>query len=71
MYFMFLFLATLRSGYMLQDSAEFAQTVEELMRETLGIPKDLGVSKMTQIICYNLMEMCKSAKVSQCSVCIC
>lgn len=43
MYFMFLFLATLRSGYMLQDSAEFAQTVEELMRETLGIPKDLGV----------------------------
>lgn len=28
---------------MLQDSAEFAQTVEELMRETLGIPKDLGV----------------------------
>jgi len=37
--------ATLRSGYMLQDSAEFAQTVEDLMRETLGIPKDLGVDE--------------------------
>jgi hypothetical protein len=35
--------ATLRSGYMLQDSAEFAQTVEELMRETMGIPKDEAV----------------------------
>uniref|UniRef100_A0A1B6GQM9 Heat shock protein 83 n=2 Tax=Cuerna arida TaxID=1464854 RepID=A0A1B6GQM9_9HEMI len=37
--------ATLRSGYMLQDSAEFAQTVEELMRESLGVPKDLGVDE--------------------------
>jgi len=37
--------ATLRSGFMLQDSAEFAQTVEELMRETLGVPKDLGVDE--------------------------
>ncbi|KAB7494132.1 Endoplasmin [Armadillidium nasatum] len=30
--------ATLRSGYILQDTVEFAKSVEELMRETLGIP---------------------------------
>ncbi|XP_054290714.1 endoplasmin-like [Macrosteles quadrilineatus] len=37
--------ATLRSGFMLQDSAEFAQTVEDLMRDTMGIPKDLAVDE--------------------------
>ncbi|XP_075236616.1 heat shock protein 90 Gp93 [Lycorma delicatula] len=29
--------ATLRSGYLLQDTAEFAQTVESMMKQTLGI----------------------------------
>ncbi|XP_065223336.1 endoplasmin homolog [Planococcus citri] len=32
--------ATLRSGYMVQDSYEFAQAVETMMKQTLGIPLD-------------------------------
>uniref|UniRef100_A0A1B6C414 Uncharacterized protein n=1 Tax=Clastoptera arizonana TaxID=38151 RepID=A0A1B6C414_9HEMI len=35
--------ATLRSGYMLQETADFAQSVENMMRQTLGIPLDLQV----------------------------
>ena len=30
--------ATLRSGYMLKETASFAESVEQLMRKTLGIP---------------------------------
>lgn len=37
--------ATLRSGYMLQDTAEFAQSVEVMMRQTLGIPEDEQVEE--------------------------
>lgn len=36
--------ATLRSGFMLQESAEFAESVEILMRQSLGIPLDEKVS---------------------------
>lgn len=32
--------ATLRSGYMLRDTQNFADSVEQLMRKTLGIPLD-------------------------------
>lgn len=32
--------ATLRSGFMVQDSFEFAQAVEGMMRQTLGISLD-------------------------------
>lgn len=32
--------ATLRSGFMLQESADFADSVEKLMRQTLGIPEN-------------------------------
>lgn len=32
--------ATLRSGYMLRETAGFAESVEQLMRKTLGIPVD-------------------------------
>lgn len=32
--------ATLRSGYMLKETASFAENVEQLMRKTLGIPLD-------------------------------
>lgn len=32
--------ATLRSGYMLKETATFADSVEQLMRKTLGIPLD-------------------------------
>ncbi|CAG7818521.1 unnamed protein product [Allacma fusca] len=32
--------ATLRSGYMLKDTVDFASTVEGMMRQTLGIPAD-------------------------------
>lgn len=38
------FLATLRSGFMLQDSADFAESVEVLMRQSLGISLDEKVS---------------------------
>lgn len=41
---MFLLLATLRSGFMLQESADFAESVEILMRQSLGIPLDEKVS---------------------------
>lgn len=37
--------ATLRSGFMLQESAEFAESVEKLMRQTLGIPDDEQVEE--------------------------
>jgi len=36
--------ATLRSGFMLQESAEFAESVEGLMRQSLGIPLDEKVT---------------------------
>lgn len=32
--------ATLRSGFMLQETSEFADSVEKMMRQTLGIPLD-------------------------------
>ncbi|CAL4067111.1 unnamed protein product, partial [Meganyctiphanes norvegica] len=32
--------ATLRSGYMLKDTVDFAKTVEDMMRSTLGVPLD-------------------------------
>lgn len=32
--------ATLRSGYMLRETASFADSVEQLMRKTLGISLD-------------------------------
>lgn len=34
-----------RSGYMLQETADFAQTVEMMMRQTLGIPLDEQVDE--------------------------
>lgn len=37
--------ATLRSGFMLQDSADFAESVEKLMRQTLGIPEDEAIEE--------------------------
>ena len=32
--------ATLRSGYMLKDTVEFAQTVEQMMKAALGISEE-------------------------------
>lgn len=32
--------ATLRSGYMLKETAEFAQSIEQMLRKTLGVPLD-------------------------------
>lgn len=32
--------ATLRSGYMLQETSDFADSIERMMRQTLGIPLD-------------------------------
>lgn len=41
--------ATLRSGFMLQESADFADSVEKLMRQTLGIPEDEQVEEEEDI----------------------
>lgn len=32
--------ATLRSGFMLRETADFALAIEQMMRQTLGIPLD-------------------------------
>jgi len=32
--------ATLRSGFMLQETSDFADTIERMMRQTLGVPLD-------------------------------
>lgn len=41
--------ATLRSGFTLQESADFADSVEKLMRQTLGIPEDEQVEEEEDI----------------------
>lgn len=41
--------ATLRSGFSLQESAEFADSVEKLMRQTLGISEDEQVEEEEDI----------------------
>jgi heat shock protein beta len=37
--------ATLRSGYMLKDTVEFAQHIEDMMKDTLGVDKDEQVEE--------------------------
>nr|XP_053657184.1 endoplasmin-like [Cherax quadricarinatus] len=37
--------ATLRSGYMLKDTVTFSKSVEEMMRQSLGIPLDEPVEE--------------------------
>lgn len=37
--------ATLRSGYMLKDTVDFADTVEKMMRQSLGVPMDEEVEE--------------------------
>ncbi|CAH1154301.1 unnamed protein product [Phaedon cochleariae] len=41
--------ATLRSGYMLRETADFAQSIEAMMRKTLGIPLDEQVEEEDDI----------------------
>eukprot|EP00096_Caligus_rogercresseyi_P001429 TRINITY_DN1228_c0_g1_i1.p1 TRINITY_DN1228_c0_g1~~TRINITY_DN1228_c0_g1_i1.p1 ORF type:complete len:813 (-),score=413.77 TRINITY_DN1228_c0_g1_i1:320-2758(-) len=41
--------ATLRSGYMLKDTVAFAEHIENLMRETLGVDKDEEVEEEIDI----------------------
>merc|ERR1719369_374900 len=41
--------ATLRSGFMLKDTVEFAASVEEMMRSTLGVPLDEKVEEEPQL----------------------
>merc|ERR1712066_819840 len=42
--------ATLRSGYMLKDTTEFAVQLEQMMRETLGIDKDEQVDEEPELV---------------------
>ena len=37
--------ATLRSGFMLQDTATFASRVEQLLRQSLGVPESAPVEE--------------------------
>lgn len=39
----------MRSGYLLKDTAEFAASVEQMMRLTLGIPLDEQVEEEEEI----------------------
>jgi len=41
--------ATLRSGFMLKDTVEFAAAVEEMMRTTLGVPLDEAVEEEVEL----------------------
>merc|ERR1719244_2035815 len=41
--------ATLRSGYMLQDTVEFAKSIERMMRQNLGVPLDAAVEEEVPI----------------------
>lgn len=41
--------ATLRSGYMLKETADFAQSVEAMMRKTLGVPLDEQVEEEEEV----------------------
>ncbi|XP_042214223.1 endoplasmin-like isoform X1 [Homarus americanus] len=41
--------ATLRSGYMLKDTVDFSKSVEEMMRQTLGIPLDEPVEEEPEL----------------------
>jgi len=44
LYICIMFSATLRSGYMLKDTADFAESVELMMKKTLGVPLEEQVS---------------------------
>merc|ERR1712062_277288 len=41
--------ATLRSGYMLKDTVAFANHIETMMRETLGVDKDESVEEEEEL----------------------
>ena len=42
--------ATLRSGYMLKDTVAFAQHIESMMRDTLGVDKDEAVEEEEELV---------------------
>lgn len=48
--------ATLRSGFMLRDTADFAQSIEIMMRKTLGVPLDEQVEEEEDIPEDNISE---------------
>ena len=41
--------ATLRSGYMLKDTVAFAQHIEDMMRDTLGVSKEDTVEEEEEL----------------------
>ena len=41
--------ATLRSGYMLKDTVAFADHIDAMMRETLGVDKDEAVEEEEEL----------------------
>lgn len=49
--------ATLRSGYMLKDTVHFAETVERMMRQSLGVPMDEEVRRKK--LYENSLSVCR------------
>ena len=41
--------ATLRSGYLLKDTTEFALQLEHMMRDTLGVDRYLFILKLNKL----------------------
>lgn len=48
--------ATIRSGFMLQDTAEFARSVERLISKNLGIPEDEQPDVEEEIVVDEVVE---------------
>lgn len=48
--------ATLRSGFMLRDTSDFAQSIEIMMRKTLGVPLDEQVEEEEDIPDDGILE---------------
>merc|ERR1712008_513471 len=42
--------ATLRSGYLLKDTTEFAMQLEHMMRDTLGVDRDEAVDEEPELV---------------------
>lgn len=48
--------ATLRSGYMLRETADFAKSIEGMMRKTLGVSLDEQVEEEEEVLEENTAE---------------
>merc|ERR1711983_523495 len=54
--------ATLRSGYSLKDTVNFAQQIEAMMRQTLGVDADEQVEEEEELQMRNLQRKTRMMK---------